>query len=827
MTQATFPVTFVSARTHLGKTFTDGGTRRPPHARNLTSVEYPITADRSGLETLTKLVARHSAAGDAYFTGKFRKPLVDESRAGRADTKHRSQVLVVDFDGIDIDAPLTPPIPQSRLTHIATQARELLPEGLHNTACVAHASSGFGLAPGKVNLHLFFLLDKPVLAGQLKAWLARANFENPTLEAGLELHPSGHSLHFPLDRCTAENSRLIYIASPQFESTLLKDPFAEPMHRVAMVEGLVDVAPVGDEINTLSPAVSDSLIADKIKELRRAHGLKGRKGSVKAIETRRGNFHDLLQNPDPVTVEIAYERDPFVYANLNGGDSNAYYWPKDNPKYVYNFKDEPVFELAKAAPEFYRQYLAMASEDSVDEGVRPLIIRDEDADMHLSILYDGNTHKLIKSPKKIGNDKDRQDWYIQHGGEAPDHYETWEVRFDPHVASQLDMEKRRLNTFVPTEFMLMTAQEGGAEYGKAAPVLEMQAPTAHKLIDHMIGHGRIEMEHFLNWLAFAFQYREKTSVAWVFHGVEGTGKGLFYNELLVPLFGQYAMSKKIDNLEDGFDGWREQCLLAVFDEFRMSDAKDGARLYDKLKNMISEPVGTIRPMRSEQKTIKCYENLLFFSNSNDALKISVTDRRFCVPPGQNTPLLQLYNPQKIVQGLGRELTAFAQYLTDFQVDANAARTVLETEAKREMRDAANTWVEDFCSALKRGDLGWFLDNTVRVTPGRPELNTLIARAGEVVADIASDMLAQGDEISYLSVDQAVSLYHALDGGKTTKIAATKVLSRHGCHFVRRRIEGERNRFMSVRWHLNDMDPAEIVHEFGTPLQQAEQNARTH
>src|SRR5690554_2624226 len=113
MDQSTFPVTFVTARTHLGKTYTNEGSRRPPHAKNLTSMEYPLTADRQGIETLAKLVARHTGAGVAFFTGKFRKPLIDESRAGQADSQFRPQVLVVDLDDVDIDLAITPPLPMS------------------------------------------------------------------------------------------------------------------------------------------------------------------------------------------------------------------------------------------------------------------------------------------------------------------------------------------------------------------------------------------------------------------------------------------------------------------------------------------------------------------------------------------------------------------------------------------------------------------------------------------------------------------------------------------------------------------------------------------
>lgn len=823
MTHPTFPVTFVTARTHLGKTYTDQGSRRPPHAKILTSMEYPLTADRSGIETLAKLVGRHTMAGDAFFTGKFRKPLIDESRAGQADRQFRPQVLVIDLDDVEVGLPLAPPFTTQHLEQAVWAVKPLLPEPLATTSCVAHASSSFGMKPGRINLHLFYLLDGPVLSGQLKAWLAKANFDNETLSDNIRLSPSGGALHFPLDRCTAENSRLIYIASPKFEGAVLRDPFTEPADRVTLIDGDTDVAPISADVKATSPETADQLIQTKIRSLRRLNGLPAKKPRTKTMETRRGEFRDVQINPDHVAIEIAYEREPFVYANLNGGDSNAYYWPKDNPRFIYNFKDEPIIEMAKAAPDFYREYLAqLASEDSdmVDETIRPMIVRDEDADVHISFLYHGDDYTLVKPPKKIGSDRDRKDWYIQYGGMAPEHYETWQVRFNPHSFTQLDFDEKVLNTFTPTPYMLLDSQEERHQYGMMVPALERVAPNTAFLINYIADNSRVEVEHFLNWLAYVFQYRKKSNIAWVFHGVEGTGKGILFNELLEPLFGRYAMNKKLEHLEDGFDGWREECLLVVFDEFRMSDAKDGSRLYDKLKNMISEPTGTVRAMFAEQKSVNLYENLMFFSNSNDALKISASDRRFCVPPAQNVPLKERCKPHKLIADLQGEVAAFAQFLADAEVNEVSARTALENEAKAAMRNAASTWVEDFATALKRGDLGWFIDNSLGMTSTRPEHTTLVTRAGEVIADIALEMLKHHN-VTYISLDQVAILYGAIDGGKASKISISKILSRYGCEFLRRRINNQRNRFMIVRWDTEDLDLTELVTDYGNPLQQSQ------
>jgi hypothetical protein len=45
----------------------------------------------------------------------------------------------------------------------------------------------------------------------------------------------------------------------------------------------------------------------------------------------------------------------FVYLNLNGGDSWAYYFPESNPEIVRSFKGDPPVRLADFAPGLWEQ----------------------------------------------------------------------------------------------------------------------------------------------------------------------------------------------------------------------------------------------------------------------------------------------------------------------------------------------------------------------------------------------------------------------------------------------------------------------------------------
>ncbi|MDH2290023.1 DUF5906 domain-containing protein [Cobetia sp. 10Alg 146] len=820
-----FPATFVNAQVHLGKTYTLEGRQNPPHAKNLTSIEYPLTADFEGLDTLAKLIARHSGGGDAFFTGHFPTPLANESRAGRSDPKFRPQILVIDIDDMPLgNMDLPRPLGKEALTAAANRARDYLPDSLRNTACVAHASSSFGMKPKTASLHLFFLLDAPVVPGKLKAWLTEANFAHPDLDAQIELNPSGQSLHFTLDRCTADNSRLIYIATPLFLGELIRDPFTSPQERVALIPGETPVANVSKEINAVVPQTADNLIKQKVKELRALAQLPSRVGKTKVIETRKGHYHELLTNPDTVSIEIAYENDPFVYANLNGGDSNAYYWPKDNPKYIYNFKDEPVVEMVKVAPDFYRDYMASISDEVVDETVSPLVFRDRDADTYSTVLYNTEDSTLVHHA--YASRVALRDFMLQYGADLPDPIESWQVSFDPKsTTGQIDSTNKHFNLFRPSPYMMrkpeISEEFQGVQYGYAAGYLNQVAPNIHKLIDHVVGHGQAEYEHFINWLAFAFVYREKTSVAWMFHGVEGTGKGLLFHQIIKPLFTErYSSLKKIFDLEDNYDGWREQMLLVVIDEFRMADAKEGSRMYEKLKNMISETSGSVRHMRSNQKNVELFENMIFFSNTRDALKISATDRRFCVAPAQNTPINALYDTAKLIFAITQELPQFADFLTTFKIDKAFARIPLQTEAKAAMRNASNTWVDDYVDALRGGDFEWLINNVLDVRPTQPDDAVRLSQASEVLARLAIDILEAGESRDFLNLDDALILYNALAGDVTRKLSFSKMMARYGLNFERRRIAGQRIRVAPVAWEINeDVDLMALIRDNGTPAQQ--------
>ncbi len=200
--------------------------------------------------------------------------------------------------------------------------------------------------------------------------------------------------------------------------------------------------------------------------------------------------------------------------------------------------------------------------------------------------------------------------------------------------------------------------------------------------------------------------------AWILGGVPGTGKGVFVNRVLRPLFGgEHVTMKALENIEEQYNLYMRSSLFLVVDEFRMSDSRGGTvRMADKLKNQITEPTVTIRAMRTNQVEQQSFTNFLFLTNRPDAIKIEAGDRRYNVAPRQEEKL-EVKHPSLVnkLDDIKSELKAFAGVLQTYQVDVRMARTCMNNSAKTDMRAITMSLFDEFAHDLDRGDITIFED----------------------------------------------------------------------------------------------------------------------
>lgn len=706
----------------LTKTISKTDSKSYPDVKTVSSTEYNIPIDADWPDNFATHVLKHAALGHCLLKGPLKKPAVNESRAGLGDKIAYSDLLVLDVDNLQVPPGMfTAPMDRRDIIRITDFILTALGPEFKKVSYVSQASSSLGRKPDKVSLHIYIPLSVPLPPKTIKLWLKHINQSVPLFKSQLSLGASGQSLKYPLDPSVADNTKLIFIAPPEFTEPGL-DPFKADNERVAFVNRQLvslDLAPI---VGSISPEkVFTEGVAIK-EELREKAGLKKRKPIMTTVNIG-GENHEVLTNPDKMSISIVSESLPYVRCNINGGDSNAYYFNVEDPTYMYNFKDEPIFEIALADKDFhasiFEKYKNNPNQPGSVRPLQPIVLRDFATDTLYNGIYDPNAGRFTDAYPLTPTSAGAIEGFMRsHGHAAPSFIPDAKVVFDPPRGDQkpnLETIPFYVNLYRPTSIQENAIQPAQPLTYKTVEDLAEICPLIWKLLFHMCGNGKLEAQHFVNWLAFIYQTRTKSMTAWVFGGVPGTGKGMFVNKVLRPIFGeQHVTMKSLENIEEQFNNFMRTAMFLVVDEFRMADSKGGhagsTRMADKLKNQITEPTVTIRSMRSNQVELPSYTNFIFLTNRQDAIKIEPGDRRYNIAPRQERKLIEVH-PEVIekVDEIDKELPLFAGVLETFKVDKQAARTCLINDAKSNMLAVSMSVFDDFCNAFLNGTFEPFID----------------------------------------------------------------------------------------------------------------------
>ena len=519
-----------------------------------------------------------------------------------------------------------------------------------------------------------------------------------------------------------------------------------------------------------------------------------------------------------MTIQISRVSEPFVNCNVNGGDSGGYYFLLTNPHYMYNFKGEPVWEIEKADPDFYRSIFEIFA-DKIDSETKkkPLALRDFYTDTYFNGVFDETKQQFDDEyPLTPTNKNSINDFMRSHGRPNPDYVPDARVVFDPSNDKGIQLEEvpYYVNLYRKTSYM-MAAEENVKElsYGEAIQIQKI-APNFYKLVMHILGNGKPEFEHFMNWLAYVYQNKRKAMTAWIFTGVPGTGKGLFVHKILKPLFGeQQTPMRSLENIEEQFNLYMRTALFLVVDEFRMADSGSIGRMADKLKHQITEPTLTIRAMRTNQIELPSFTNFIFLTNRADAVKIEEADRRYNVAPRQETKLeVDHKDLLANLEVLEQELFIVAGVLNKFQVDARMAHTALENDAKKEMKEVSMSIIEEFANAIRTRNLEYFTD-----VLDIPLTNTFdaggISTAQRYVKDWISNTDTQVIPLAHFKV-----VYDALNDSRNTisQREFSKRMSRLNIKTSRKRISKDRSagipRGVVLTWKIDNNVREQLINE---------------
>ena len=335
----------------------------------------------------------------------------------------------------------------------------------------------------------------------------------------------------------------------------MKDPL--PDGRFVQVNRSQTMLEISSSLIGVNPEKVHSLGLTIKDNLRKKNNLPKRVGKVATVNVA-GEAQEVLQNPDKMTIQVARVSEPFVNCNVNGGDSGGYYFLLTNPHYMYNFKGEPVWEIEKADPDFYKSIFDIFA-DKIDSETKqkPIALRDFYTDTYFNGIFDESKQQFSDDYPLTPTSKNSiNDFMKSHSRPNMDYIPDAKVVFDPSndKGIQLDEVPYYVNLFRRTEYMLQAnTNVKELEYGTAIEVQKI-APNFYKLLMHALGNGKPEFEHFVNWLAYIYQNKKKAMTAWIFTGIPGTGKGLFVHKVLKPLFGeQQTPMRALENIEEQFN----------------------------------------------------------------------------------------------------------------------------------------------------------------------------------------------------------------------------------------------------------------------------------
>ena len=798
-------VVFLKAKQRLIKEITSKGTTPYPLVKKFTSIHKTIEKTPEGFDKFFGYLQSQAAAGACLYKGLLKRKLKNESRAFLTDRIAQTELLVLDLDGIDFPLGSKSTLNTYDLQAIAEQFVAYLPIEFHNVSYVAQASASLGMKGNKVSMHLFFLLTNPVSPTILKEWIKTLNYEIEFLANQLKLSANGQSISYPLDVSLAENSKLIYIAAPKFVN--VQDPIeGDRLCAIKRGSSTVDISTLVKDVN---PEKVYNVGIQIKNGLRKKAGLSKKKERITTVNVNN-QTQEVLKNPDKMSIEVCRVSEPYVNCNINGGDSGAYYFVLTNPHYMYNFKGEPLFEIEKADPEFYRSiFEKFAQQMSGGTDIKPIILRDFYTDTYYNGVFDQEKQQFTEEYPLTPTQKGSLDGFMRtHNRANPDFIPDARVMFDPSskIGIQLETAPYQVNLYRQTEYMLKAPEDVATlAYGEAV-TLQRYIPTIYTLIKHILGEGPTEVEHFVNWLAYIYQNKRKTMTAWILTGVPGTGKGLFIHRVLKPLFGEaQAPMRSIENIEEQFNLYMRTALFLVVDEFRMAASGNIGKMADKLKHQITEPNLTIRAMRTNQVELPSFCNFIFLTNRADAVKIEDGDRRYNVGPRQEVKVENKY-PELLnnLELIEQELYIFAALLDSFQVDVRMAHTALENQAKKDMKEVSMSVLEEFANAIKINNLEYFIDIL-----DIPLANTFDAGSISTAQRYIKNWIVNAGEEVVVPMQHLKLLYDVLtDNNKSLSVRDfIKVMSRLNIKSVRKRMgEGQyasAPRGVIITWNLDE------------------------
>lgn len=134
----------------------------------------------------------------------------------------------------------------------------------------------------------------------------------------------------------------------------------------------------------------------------------------------------------------------------------------------------------------------------------------------------------------------------------------------------------------------------------------------------------------MSWLAYPLQHPgAKMQTALLFFGEkQGTGKSLFFEGIVKPIYGAHGATGGQHQLEGTYTMWRSQKLFVLFEE--ILSRQDKYSYFGLIKHMITGRDTPISQKFKDDRVEANHMNVVMLSNEFQAVPIEPEDRRFLV-----------------------------------------------------------------------------------------------------------------------------------------------------------------------------------------------------
>ena len=762
-----------------------------PHVADFTSACTNIP----DIKTFYSVLCAKAKTGACLIKGKLSRELANESRAGSTTTTDTTQWICLDLD----QAPFA--------SH-----EEFITEYpvLKDVSYIVQHSASHGL-PGAVGLscHIFMLLDKPVQAPALKAWLMDINLKDGPIRRALKLTQSAAYLHWPLDITACQNDKLLYITPP-----IVDDGIKYKNTPIQLVPGKLPTLPTA----RVSPGHIEKMKLEQrvlIDAKRDELGLPKLRAKLRTIKE-----FEIQPLPGVMLISETKIERGFRYFNINGGDSWGYYQPENDIELVHNFKGEPSYLTKEIAPDWYREQILkrrLNTDRPYEDGRITKVFCERKSAKYYKMVWNPVEMDLQLFPAK--SELQLEHFLNEYGQSLHGEFiEQWDLYFNPQDNTIVDLDNKKVNLYAPSSY-----------YKTYTPVKNNHVPPiCERIIQSAVSNNEknATYEHFLNWLACICQYRCKTRTAWVFSGTYGTGKNLIISKILAPLFGRkYVVEKRNRELEEQWTGWLETAIIAYVDEVQVSSSKNKEQISQDLKNMITEPYLSMRRMNVDPYLAESFCNFIFSTNKLDPVVMDDADRRFNFGDFQKTALK--VTTEEIELQLPEELPLFFNYLMTRKADRALAATILKNDARESVIKANQTSIDMLVEAIGKGDLEFLWESMPDIT-----LQAELHGAHSVYAVAYAKILAQeGKELvragknvghdtrkyeSRLTRDQLQVIFEFCIGGMpVSPNKFSRMLKHHGIETSRLRVADRSVHGMHVTWTVSTKWCEDHKDELGT------------